>query len=520
MRTFRVLVAMNSFKGSLSSIEATRLVAEGFKRGYPEAQVVEMPMADGGDHTVRVLAQMWQGCIQHLTVTGPYGDPVSAGVMVADGGKTVVIESASAVGLALVPPGKRNAWIARSTGVGELMLWAARSGASRVIVGVGGTAMNDGGIGAVLAAGARVTDGTGRQVPEGVPGLLAVERVCPGSIPREFDGVEVIVLSDVMNPFTGEQGATRVYGPQKGLRSSLVGEVDEAMERYGRILGRDLGRDPRSVPMAGAGGGLAGGIWAYLGARLEEGARFLMGESGFFREISDAGLVITGEGNVDRQTPKGKVPFALARAAAESGVPVLVIGGGLDDSLICSYPPEYAAVLSSTLRPSSTRSAMAMASSSLPFVSEQLGKIGRLFTLSLPVRQEVCAGGIVIRQGKKGRELLLVLDRFGKIVPPKGHPEPGEALEDTAVREVKEETGIDGRITGDLGTIRYRFFGDDGPVEKRVRFYLMEKSGGAPLPQQGETLRVMWVEEDQVPFIDTYDNMFALIRRALEKDMV
>lgn len=520
MRTFKVLVAMNSFKGSLSSIEATRLVAEGFERGYPEAHVVEMPMADGGDHTASVLSQIWQGPIQYLRVTGPYGDPVSAGVMVADGGKTVVIESASACGLALVPPGKRDAWTARSTGVGELMLWAARSGASRVIVGVGGTAMNDGAIGAVLAAGARVMDGTGCQVPEGIPGLLAVERVSLGGIPREFEGVEVIVLSDVSNPFAGEQGATWVYGPQKGLGSALLGKVDDAMERYGCILGRDLSRDPRGIPMAGAGGGLAGGIWAYFGARLEDGARFLMEESGFFREIPDADLVITGEGKVDRQTPRGKAPFALAQAAAASGVPVLVIGGGLDDSLLRSYPPEYAAVLSSTLRPSSTRGAMAMAWSWLPFISEQLAKVGRLFALSLPVRQEVCAGGIVIREGKKGREMLFVLDRFGKVVPPKGHLEPGEALEDAALREVKEETGIDGRITGDLGTIRYRFFGEDGPIEKRVQFYLMERCGGSPVPQQGETLDVMWIGEDQAAFIDTYDNMLPLIRRALEKDMV
>ncbi len=512
----KILVAMNTFKGCLSSCEATGLVARGFQRGFPEAKVVERPLGDGGTHTIGALAQVHDGKMHYVDVTGPLGGLVSAGVFVCQEGKTAVIESASACGLALVPEGQRDVILARSTGVGELMRWALRQGVSKIIVGVGDTGVNDGGVGAVVAAGARVHDKEGRPVPPGILGLEAASSVGFGTILRDFAGVEVIVLADVTNPFSGPEGATFVYGPQKGLAEKTLPQVDGAMDAYGSLLSSDLGRDPRSRTMTGAGGGLAGGLWAFFGARLESGSAFVMRETGLEREIQGADLVITGEGQVDGQTLRGKIPYEVAKTAARWGVPCLVIGGGLADSLLHSVPQEFTALFSSALRPSSVGEAVSNGRVWLPFLAEQLGKAGRAFALSFPGQQEITAGGVMISRGSGGRQVLFILDRFGKMALPKGHPEPGETLEQAALREVREETGINARIVGDAGDMRYRFFKEGKVIEKRVQFYFMEALGGSPRPQPGETAGVVWVDESKLETLDTYGGVLPFVRRALD----
>jgi glycerate kinase len=513
----KIVVAMNAFKGSLSSVEATYLVAEGFKRGYPEAAVVAVPMADGGDGTAEVLTRAFEGRLVPVEVTGPYGEPVEAHAGLVDFGQTAIIESARASGLALVPPEKRDVRKAQSRGAGELMLWAAKQGAKRIIVGIGGTAMNDGGIGAVQAAGGLVLDGGGKQVEPGLEGLSQVSRVARGQIPTVFKGIEIVAACDVQNLLTGEDGATRIYGPQKGLRPDEVAAVDEQMAGYAGILGRDLGRDPTGIAMAGAGGGLAAGVWAFFGARLENGARFVMGETGLLQEIEGADLVITGEGKIDYQTAKGKVPFAVARAAAEKGVPAIAIGGGLGGDVVAGYPPEFSALFSSTVRPMSEKDAMENAGEDLLFISEQIGRLSRVFALVFPVERDESAGGIVVSGEGDEREVLLIADRFGMAAPPKGHLEPGEAPEHAAAREVLEETGIQARITQDLGSIRYRFPGREGQaVQKTVHYYLMEPTGGALKPQAGETLEAKWVKLADMRRIKTYRDTHALVERAID----
>ena len=257
----KIVVAMNAFKGSLTSQEATSLVAAGFKEGFREADVARMPMADGGDGTAGVLTAALGGQTVTVEVTGPYGGKVAAEVGVVNFGKTVIIESAKASGLALVPPDRRDIRKAQSRGVGELMLWAAEQGAKRIIVGIGGTAMNDGGIGAIQAAGGLVLDRDGVQVGPGLAGLSSVARVGLGAIAERFRGIEVVAACDVNNPMTGPDGSTAVYGPQKGLRDDEVVVVDRCMGEYAKIIGRDLGRDPSDVVGAGAGGSLGGALW-------------------------------------------------------------------------------------------------------------------------------------------------------------------------------------------------------------------------------------------------------------------
>lgn len=513
----KIVVAMNAFKGSLSAVEATSLVAEGFRRGYREARVVLAPMADGGDGTAEVLTRTFEGQTVKRPVTGPNGETVTAVAGLIDFGRTAIIESAKASGLALVPPEKRDIRKAQSRGVGELMLWAAERGVRRIIVGIGGTAMNDGGIGAVQAAGGLVLDAEGNQVGPGLPGLASVAKVSAGRIPEVFKGIEVIAACDVQNLLTGEDGCARVYGPQKGLLPGEVEEADRAMARYGDILGRDLGRDPAGIVMAGAGGGLGAGLWAFFGAKLQHGARFVMGEIGLAEQIEGADLVITGEGKVDYQTSKGKVPYAVAQAAAERGVPAIAIGGGLGEDVIGGYPPEFSALFSSVTRPMTEKTAIAGAEGNLRFISEQIGRLSRVFALSFPARFEESAGGVVVAREGGRRKVLMIIDRFGMSALPKGHIDEGETAEVAAVREVREETGILTTIKQDAGLLRYRFPGsDDRPIQKTVHYFLMEPAGGELKPQAGETLGVKWVDVEDLPKLKTYRDTEILVRRALD----
>lgn len=519
----KVLVGMNAFKGSLPAQKACALVAAGFRRGFPEARVVEIPLADGGDGTLDVLVGARSGTSQYMEVTGPYNQPVKCKLGWLPGG-TAVIESAACSGLALAAPEERDVFSATSYGVGQLMALAADRGARRVIVGIGGTAMNDGGIGMVQAAGGRVLDGEGRQVPRGIYGLRQVSRVEPGDIPERFKGIEVIGICDVDSPLTGPQGATWVYGPQKGLKGQELHEVDGYMDRYGQVLARDLGRDPRGLPRAGAGGGLAAALWAFFGASLVDGAGFILEETGFLDEIEGAALVITGEGRIDSQTQKGKVPYAVAKAGFERGVPVIALGGSLDGDVLTGYPPEFSAVFDSTTGPGTVCQAIEMAELSLPFVARQLAQLTRAVVLKGPVaRREVCAGGVVFRKRNGRREVLLIEDRFGYLALPKGHVDQGETLEQAALREVKEETGLDCEILAYAGPCTYRFFGsgDAGNagcsvVEKTVHYYAMNHTGGALTPQPGETTRVMWVGVDDLSRIRSYPDTKPLIEKAAE----
>ncbi len=397
------------------------------------------------------------------------------------------------------------------------MLWAAGRGVKRIIVGIGGTAMNDGGIGAVQAAGGLVLDDVGSQVESGLVGLSRVARVEFGRIAERFHGIEVIAACDVNNPMTGPDGSTAVYGPQKGLLPSEVIAVDEDMQAYARVLARDLGRDPSTVPGAGAGGSLGGALAAFFGAKLVSGADLIMREMGLLGEMEAADMVITGEGRVDFQTAKGKVPYAVARAAAERSVPTLVIGGGLGDDIIQGYPTEFSAVFSSTLGPMTVEQAMAGAEGSLRYSAEQIGRLARLFAFSYPTGADEASGGVVLRE-TPGLEVLLILDRYGFAALPKGHLESGETLEEAAAREVFEETGISVAIRQSLGQRKHRYLDPDGngPVQKTVHYFLMEPIGGALKPQAGETLGAMWISLVDLPDIKTYSGTQLMVERAVK----
>jgi len=323
----KIVVAPNSFKGSMSATQAAKAIASGVREVWPDASVVEIPVADGGDGTAEALVTANQGTYHRLNVEGPLGDPVHASYGVIDGGKTAVIELASASGFALVSPGRRDVGRASTYGFGQRLEAAVKDGVERVIAGIGGSATNDGGAGMAQAAGWRLADEAGGELERGGLALLRLARIDGSDVDPRWKNVKVRVACDVTNPLTGPQGASRVYGPQKGADEALVEVLDRALAHLAEVIKRELGKDVANVRGAGAAGGTGAGMIAFLGAELLPGAALVIDASGFDRELDGADLVITGEGRVDAQTAYGKAPGEIARRAKAAHVPVLLLAG-------------------------------------------------------------------------------------------------------------------------------------------------------------------------------------------------
>jgi glycerate kinase len=328
----RIVVAPNAFKGSLSALEAATAIAEGVRIAAPDADLVLVPIADGGDGTVDALVAATKGQPRTGRVRGPLGDPVDADYGLIDGGSTAVIEMAKAAGLALVPNDRRDPRITTTYGVGELMQHAYDEGARHFVVGIGGSATNDGGAGMAQALGYHLLDETGRELPPGGLALRRLARIHVGGVHVNWKQSEVDVACDVTNPLTGPSGASAVYGPQKGATPEMVAELDAALHHFAEIIRRDLGIDVERLPGAGAAGGLGAGLVAFAGARLRPGAEMMMEALHLDERLTGASLVITGEGRIDSQTARfGKGPATVARHAKNAGIPVVAIGGSVAD---------------------------------------------------------------------------------------------------------------------------------------------------------------------------------------------
>jgi len=328
----RIVIAPNAFKGSLSALEAATAIGEGIRNAVPDAELVLVPIADGGDGTVDALVAATQGERRTLRVRGPLGDPVDAEYGLIDGGSTAVIEMAKAAGLALVPKDKRDPRITTTYGVGELLQHAYDAGARHFVVGIGGSATNDGGAGMAQALGYHLLDERGLELPPGGLALKRLARIHVGGVHATWKRAEVEVACDVTNPLTGPRGASAVYGPQKGATPEMVAELDAALHHFAEIIRRDLGVDVEPLPGAGAAGGLGAGLVAFLGARLGPGAEMVMEALHLDERLTGAQLVITGEGRIDSQTARfGKGPAAVAHHAKNAGIPVVAIGGSIAD---------------------------------------------------------------------------------------------------------------------------------------------------------------------------------------------
>ena len=354
-RPRRVLLAIDSFKGSLSSAQAEAAVAEGVRRVWPDAEVRALPLADGGEGTLDAIAACG-GELVTCEVAGPLGDRVPARMLLDGARESAVIEMAEAAGIGYSPCTESAALAATTYGVGELMLRAVRAGAKTLYIGLGGSATNDGGTGMLQALGARVVDGQGRDVAPGLAGLEQVASVDLAPALEVLGGVRIVVLSDVENPLVGRRGALAVFGGQKGLLTGdpeALRRYDNWMVGYGRLLdaaiiearARELLRSPEGartfgsvlgVPGAGAAGGLGAALLA-LGAELRSGVETVLDLVGFDERVRDVDLVITGEGNMDEQSAAGKAPVGVSRRARRYGKPVVAVVGGRADNLDAVY---------------------------------------------------------------------------------------------------------------------------------------------------------------------------------------
>jgi glycerate kinase len=323
----RVVVAPNAFKGSLSASQAAHAMALGVLEVFPESEVIEVPVADGGDGTVDALVSAHRGTYLTEAVEGPLGDPVQATYGLIEGGRTGVVELASASGLTLIPAERRDPRKASTYGFGQLLQAVRRAGAGHVIAGIGGSATNDGGAGMAQALGYRLLDAAGRELPRGGAALARLDRIDPTGFDPTWHSVTVTVACDVTNPLTGPQGASTVYGPQKGADDEMIRELDAALARLAEVIERDLGKRVADVPGAGAAGGAGAGLMAFLDAGLVPGAPLIVEASGLDAQLRGAGLVITGEGRVDSQTAYGKAPGEVAKRAQAARIPVLLIAG-------------------------------------------------------------------------------------------------------------------------------------------------------------------------------------------------
>ena len=325
----RIVVAPDSFKGSLSALAVAEAMERGVRSVFPDASVARVPIADGGEGTVEALVAATGGRLESRRVTGPLGEPVEARWGVLGDGRTAVVEMAAASGLTLVPRERRDPRVTTTRGTGELVRAALDAGLRRVVVGLGGSATNDGGAGLARALGIRFLDDAGRDLPEGGAALARLARVDLAGQDARIAAAEVVVACDVDNPLTGPRGASAVYGPQKGATPAMVAELDAALERYARVAREATGRDVAGLPGAGAAGGLGAGLLFFTPARLRPGVEIVLEMTGFDALVRGADLVLTGEGRTDFQTAMGKAPVGVAAAAKRHGVPVVCLSGGL-----------------------------------------------------------------------------------------------------------------------------------------------------------------------------------------------
>ncbi|MGZ6372088.1 MAG: glycerate kinase [Candidatus Limnocylindria bacterium] len=327
----KVVVAPDSYKGSLSAVAVAEAMERGVRSVFPEAAVVKVPIADGGEGTVEALVLATGGRTMETEVHGPLGSPVRACWGALGGGKTAVIEMAAASGLPLVPAEKRDPRVTSTRGTGELIRAALDAGMRHLVIGIGGSATNDGGMGMARALGARFLDAEGQELPEGGGALARLARIDLAGLDARLAETEILVACDVDNPLTGPRGASAVYGPQKGATPEMVRELDAALARYGQIAREATGRDVAALSGAGAAGGLGAGLLYFTRAKLRPGVEIVLEITGFDARVRDADLVITGEGRTDFQTAMGKAPVGVAAAAKRHGVPVVCLSGGLGD---------------------------------------------------------------------------------------------------------------------------------------------------------------------------------------------
>ena len=342
--SFTFVLAPDSFKESMTAKEVCVAMEAGLRSAFPDARFLHVPMADGGEGTVQSLVDATGGIMRSKTVAGPLGLPVVADYGVLGSGAIGLIEMASASGLALLAPEDRDPRLTSTYGTGELIRACLDAGVRRIIIGIGGSATNDAGAGMAQALGARLLDAEGLPLPQGGAALAALDRIDLSGLDPRLAQVQIEVACDVANPLCGPNGASAVYGPQKGGDAAAIRELDAALAHFAQVVARDLGRDVTGVPGAGAAGGLGAGLLAFTHAELRRGIDIVIEYTNLARHIAEADMVITGEGKIDSQTQFGKNPFGVAHLARQHGRPVIAVAGCVGDDAEVLYRDVFDAV--------------------------------------------------------------------------------------------------------------------------------------------------------------------------------
>lgn len=325
----KIVIAPQAFKGSISALDVARAMREGVLRIVPDAVVEMVPVADGGDGTLETLVEGSGGEIRSIEVTGPLGEQRSAEWGAMGDGRTAVIEMARTSGLALVPLDKRDPMSATTYGLGQTIRKALDDGFRRFIIGIGGSATNDGGAGMAQALGVRLLDEHDDPLPHGGAALANLHSIDMSGLDGRVRESEFLVACDVNNPLTGPTGASAIYGPQKGATPEMIEELDAALAHFARIVKRDIGADIENVPGSGAAGGLGGGLIAFAKGELRAGVDIVLDTVGLDDYLPGSDLVITGEGAIDHSTIYNKSPVGVAGRASKLGIPVIAIAGSL-----------------------------------------------------------------------------------------------------------------------------------------------------------------------------------------------
>lgn len=341
----KILVAPNAFKGSCSAVKVASAVEKGILNVLPYVRIDRVPLSDGGDGFLDAIRLAnAQVKVYRARVIGPLGKEVNAGYGIFD--DTAIIEMAQASGLNLVPSRQRSPLFTTTYGTGQLIKFALDRGARKVIIGIGGSATVDGGIGCLQALGVKFTKKNGREIGFGGGELRKICRIETDGMDSRIKNTEFVIASDVQNPLTGRRGAAYVYGPQKGASSQMVKILDEGLRNYARVLKRDIGVDVESIKGAGAAGGIGAGLMAITDARLKEGIKVVADLTGLEGRIKKADLVITGEGKIDCQTIYGKAPIGIAKIAGKYNIPVIAICGSVGEGYEAVYKYGIDAVMS------------------------------------------------------------------------------------------------------------------------------------------------------------------------------
>ena len=370
----RILIAPQEFKGTLTARAAAEAIARGLRAALPDAELDLLPMADGGPGTLDALVAATNGRIVEADVRGPLGAPIRARWGALGDGKTAVVEMAEASGLVLLPEAERDPRRAATFGTGELLRAALDAGHRRIIVGLGGSATNDGGAGLARALGARLLDGQGAELPPGGAALARLARIDASALDPRLRQSEIVIAADVTNPLCGPDGTSLLYGAQKGATDAVARELDAALAHLAEVVKEDLGIDAANVPGAGAAGGLAFGLLVFCGATLRPGFDVVAEAAGFGERLARADLVVTGEGRLDRQTAFGKTAAGAARAARAARKPVVAIAGSVVGGVESEAARSFDAVFALTPDLASPEEAFAHAEELLARAGEAVGR--------------------------------------------------------------------------------------------------------------------------------------------------